>query len=205
MRERKARLNLSGRRCCISAKTDAKALSAHKLWTFVQDRHLLKGGCPSMRFSLARIFMSFFTPESLYGGRGGFGLKIKFRGWFRPTKFLTRMLSLILRRIFCWVRANIFFSWYLIKLSGAGELQLGLAASWSRSQKKYLLLHNSAAEPQINCCINQKIHTFNKCGKPLLAFYQGSHILLGETSRAHKYVVDVNEDIPRQRDEHLQI
>ncbi len=57
--------------------------------------------------------------------------------------------------------------------------------------------------PQIYWLINQKLHTFNKCGKPLLAFYQRSHILLRETSWAHKYVVYVNEDIPCQRDEHL--
>ncbi len=57
-----------------------------------------------MRFSMARIFM-IFTPLSLYG-RATLGLKIKFkkkifRGSFGAAKFLTRKLSLILRRDFC--------------------------------------------------------------------------------------------------------
>ncbi len=58
---------------------------------------------PSVRFSIARILMN-FTPYSLYEG-GDFGVKIKvcfliFRGLFGAAKFLTHMLSLILRRIF---------------------------------------------------------------------------------------------------------
>jgi hypothetical protein len=59
--------------------------------------------CPSVRFSIARIFM-IFTPVSLYE-RTTLGVKIKnftkiFRGSFGAAKFLTRMLSLILRSAF---------------------------------------------------------------------------------------------------------
>jgi hypothetical protein len=56
-----------------------------------------------VRFSIARIFM-IFTPLSLYG-RATLGLKLNvfkqiIRGSFGAAKFLTRMLSLILRRDF---------------------------------------------------------------------------------------------------------
>ncbi len=50
-------------------------------------------------------FHAFYTIKSLWGGGGAtIGLKLIFflifRDSFRATKFLTRMLSLILRRIF---------------------------------------------------------------------------------------------------------
>ncbi len=60
-------------------------------------------------------FLDFYTIKSLRVG--GFGVKIKnflkiFRGSFRGAKFLTRMLSLFLRRFFLKVRAeNFFFLW----------------------------------------------------------------------------------------------
>ncbi len=56
-----------------------------------------------MRFSITPIFM-IFIPQYLYGGGGGgegtLGVKKIFRGSFRPAKFLTHMLSLILSRIY---------------------------------------------------------------------------------------------------------
>jgi hypothetical protein len=61
-------------------------------------------------------FPDFYTIKSLRVG--DFGVKIKqkilkiFRGSFRGAKFLTRMLSLFLRRVFFKVRAKkIFFRW----------------------------------------------------------------------------------------------
>ncbi len=50
--------------------------------------------CTSVRFSIARIFM-IFTPKSLF-----INLLKNIQGSFRAAKFLMRMLSLILRRIF---------------------------------------------------------------------------------------------------------
>jgi hypothetical protein len=56
-------------------------------------------------------FDDFHTIKSLWGG--DFWVKIKvffiFRGSFGAAKFLTRMVSLILRRIFFLVWANNFF------------------------------------------------------------------------------------------------
>jgi len=63
-------------------------------------------------------FPDFYTIKSLHVG--DFGVKIKkfkniFRGSFRGAKFLTRMLSLFLRRLFFKLGPKIFFSVKLLR------------------------------------------------------------------------------------------
>ncbi len=64
-------------------------------------------------------FHDFYPIKSLW--EGDFGVKIKcfkkkiLRGSFGAAKFLTRMLSLILRRNFCKVWTKIFFFWKLLR------------------------------------------------------------------------------------------
>jgi hypothetical protein len=65
-----------------------------------------------VRFSIARIFLFFYTIKSLRVGDSGLKKKKIYKifwGSFRGAKFLTRMLSLFIRRFFFKVRAKLFF------------------------------------------------------------------------------------------------
>jgi hypothetical protein len=68
-----------------------------------------------VRLSIAQIFIIFTPWEGDFGVRIKFNKKKKNRGSFGAWEFLTRMLSLILRRIFFEFGPRIFFFVKLLK------------------------------------------------------------------------------------------